>query len=93
VTGEPKDEDISRMKKSIDIDGRKTSEAKIERINKNTLKITVHEGRNRQVRRICDAGGYPVVKLKRIAVGSLELDLKKPGEWRYLTEEEVSRLL
>lgn len=57
------------------------------------LEITIHEGRNRQVRRMCAVAGMQVKKLVRIREGSLHLGKLKPGEWRYLTEDEIIALL
>ena len=56
------------------------------------IAITIHEGRNRQIRRMCEAAGLHANRLKRIREGSLELGDLKPGTWRFLTEEEVRRL-
>ncbi len=57
------------------------------------LLVTIHEGRNRQIRRMCDLAGMPVRRLVRIAEGSLSLGTLPPGQWRYLTEDEVETLL
>ena len=95
VKGIPSSEDIDFMKKPILIDGRYTSGAEVIIPNKdmgNILEIIIHEGRNRQVRKICDAAGYPIIKLKRTAIGKLKLNLKLPGEWRYLTDSEIQQL-
>lgn len=54
------------------------------------LEITIHEGRNRQVRRMCEQVGLKVTRLKRIAEGQLRLDRLEPGTWRLLTEAEVA---
>ena len=56
------------------------------------LEITIHEGRNRQVRKMCEAVGFKVLRLKRISEGALELGELKPGAWRYLTLEELERV-
>ena len=56
------------------------------------LEITIHEGRNRQVRRMCDAAGMHVTRLRRISEGKLKLGDLPVGKWRYLTEEEVQML-
>jgi len=56
------------------------------------LLITIREGRNRQIRKMCALCGLTIKALKRVSVGSLRLDSLKPGKWRYLTEEEVVRL-
>ncbi len=57
------------------------------------LDITIHEGRNRQVRRMCQAAGMEVARLKRIAEGELRLGDLKPGAWRYLNAREIELLL
>ena len=57
------------------------------------LEITIHEGRNRQIRRMCQARGMTVTRLKRIREGTLELGNLGPGAWRYLTAEEVKKIL
>ncbi len=57
------------------------------------LDITIHEGRNRQVRRMCQAAGLDVARLKRIAEGTLKLGDLKPGAWRYLSVREIELLL
>ena len=56
------------------------------------LSITIHEGRNRQIRKMCEQAGLQVTRLKRVAEGGLSLGTLKSGEWRYLREEEVSAL-
>ena len=56
------------------------------------LEITIHEGRNRQVRRMCQTAGMHVTRLKRIQEGKLSLGELPLGKWRYLTEEEVNNL-
>ena len=56
------------------------------------LEMTIHEGRKRQIRKMCAAIGHPVIHLKRTAIGSITLKGLKAGEWRYLTEEEIRYL-
>lgn len=56
------------------------------------IQITIHEGRNRQVRRMCEIAGMHVIRLRRIREGSLELGNLPKGKWRYLTPEEISKL-
>jgi pseudouridine synthase len=56
------------------------------------LRITIREGRNRQVRKMCDAIGHPVTHLARIAIGPIRDARLKPGQWRELTADEVRRL-
>lgn len=96
VDFEPTEEEIIAFENGLVIDGRKTAKAKLTVVKSDKkgvfLKITIHEGRNRQVRKMCDAIGHPVRKLKRTAVGKLSLGSLKKGEYRFLTEEEIKYL-
>jgi pseudouridine synthase len=82
------------------IDGRRSAAARAEltRVIRHAggedalLTVSVKEGRNRQVRRMCDAIGHPVARLKRIGVGPLRDDSLKPGQFRFLTDDELSLL-
>lgn len=69
-----------------------TLPAQVEVIDKNTFRIVLHEGRNRQIRRMCGELNMMVTSLKRTRIGSLELGRMRPGDWRRLTLAEVSRL-
>lgn len=93
VSGIPSEESLERLRKGIMLDGRPTSEAGVELVKADgmtaVLRITIHEGRNRQVRRMCEAVGHPVISLERVAIGGLSLGNLKPGKWRYLTESEI----
>jgi 23S rRNA pseudouridine2605 synthase len=90
------EKDIEAFKRGLIIDDYKISPAKLEVLdfkNGNSLvNITIHEGRNRQVRKMCDSINHKVLKLRRISIGSLKLDDLKAGQWRHLTEEEVKYL-
>lgn len=90
-------ESFERLKRPVVLDGYRIRPPKLRLIEANgdraVLQVTIHEGRNRQVRRMCDAAGMHVWRLKRIAEGSLRLGDLKLGAWRYLTAEEVSSLL
>ena len=84
------------MRNPIDIDGYTVNACSVI-LSKATesggvLKITIAEGRNRQVRKMCRACGVSVITLKRITIGDLELGELKSGEWRYLTDKEVQTL-
>ena len=57
------------------------------------LSIRIHEGRNRQIRKMCDCAGLKLTKLKRVSEGSLSVGDLKPGQWRYLTEDELQDLM
>lgn len=80
----------------IEIDGRRTSPAKVETIRQAgetaLLRITIHEGRNRQIRRLCERANVTVTRLRRVAEGTLTLGDLRPGQWRVLTEEELAKL-
>jgi pseudouridine synthase len=91
VLGEPDERDLARLARGIVIDGRRTSPADVT-LRRGALIITVREGRNRQVRKMCEAIGHPVTSLKRIAIGPIRDATLKSGQWRELTESEVARL-
>ena len=80
----------------IEIDGRTTRPAKVETLRAEDetalLRITIHEGRNRQIRRLCERANVTVTRLRRIAEGPLTLGELKPGQWRRLTPEELWKL-
>jgi len=84
---------IELLRKPIEIDGHTVRAADVESVdrkdNTGTLKITIVEGRNRQIRKMCNACGLTVKSLKRISIGSLELGTLKRGHWRYLSDNEV----
>lgn len=83
------------LTRGIILDGKKTSPCKIEFISKEDkrkVRISIFEGRNRQVKRMFEKFGYKVFKLHRSKYGSLGLGNLKPGEWRYLTQQELSKL-
>ncbi len=95
VDREPDSNDMEKFKNGLIIDGRKTAPAEIEIIKKGrltSLKIKIHEGRNRQVRKMCAAINCNVVRLKRIAEGNIELGKLEKGKYRYLTDEEIMYL-
>lgn len=96
VEGIPNSKKLARFRKGLKIDGRMTAEAYIKVLKKHkdssVLEISIHEGRNRQVRKMCEYIRHPILELQRIAVGELTLNDLKAGEWRYLTEKEVKYL-
>jgi pseudouridine synthase len=96
VLGVPDDHDLGRLTQGIFIDGRRTQPADVrvtdETERQATLRVTVREGRNRQVRKMCDAIGHPVVHLKRVSIGPIQDAKLKPGKWRDLTPQEIRRL-
>ncbi len=96
VKGRVHEEAIKIFNNGILIEEYKTAPAKLEILkyidNDTLVNITIHEGRNRQVRKMCDAIGHKVLKLKRINIGSLELGSLKTGQWRFLNKEEIEYL-
>lgn len=90
------EEQITKLSTGIDIDGRMTAPAEVRVVkreeNRVVIEIILYEGRNRQIRKMCDALGLEVARLKRIAVGSLKLGMLPQGKWRELSEEEVHKL-
>jgi len=81
-----------RLSQPMDIDGYRIRPATVSRIGDHELEITIHEGRNRQVRKMCAAVGLTVLRLARVAEGPLTLGELPRGKWRYLTENEISAL-
>lgn len=94
VTGIPSDKDIYNFCNGLDIDGYITSNAEFKIINsfkdKCKVEIIIHEGKNRQIRKMCDKIQHPVITLRRVAIGNITLDELQKGEWRHLTDEEIS---
>lgn len=87
---------IDKLASGVIIEDYKTAPAKIKIINSSKtsskVQISIHEGKNRQVRKMFDSVGHKVVKLKRISFGQIELGLLKPGQWFYLSNEEINFL-
>lgn len=83
---------LQRLKRPIDLDGYRIRAPKVRCVKPGLLEITIHEGRNHQVRRMCQTAGMHVTRLKRTREGSLLLGDLPLGKWRYLTQEEVKRL-
>jgi len=97
VLGVPDAHDIARLAKGVTIEGRRTDPAHVTLVpgrheGHALLRITIAEGRNRQVRRMFDAIGHPVDYLRRVAIGPLKDARLRPGQWRDLTEAEVAAL-
>ena len=98
VTGNPSNEAIDRLRRGVYMEGdqRKTYPADVRVVRDESLfsdiVVTIHEGRNRQVRRMFDAVGHKVLLLRRIRFGCVELGSLRRGEWRELTQEEIDAL-
>ncbi len=96
VDGRVTTEQMENMTRPIEIDGRMTSSAAVRKAAFNgvetALEVTIHDGRNRQVRRLCEREGLHVRKLTRVAEGSLLLGDLEEGRWRRLSEKELRKL-
>lgn len=90
------EDQLVRLTAGVEIDGRKTLPANVEVLDEEegrvVLRIMIREGRNRQIRKMCEAVGLEVARLRRTAIGPVKLGMLKPGTWRELTSEEVKAL-
>jgi 23S rRNA pseudouridine2605 synthase len=98
VLGVPDAHDLDRLSRGVVVDGERTQPAEVTLAPSRrdatgaTLVITVREGRNRQVRKMCEAIGHPVDSLRRVAIGPIRDPKLKVGAWRDLTGDEIARL-
>lgn len=83
---------LNKLRRGVELDDGITSPAKVGQVQPGVLRIVIHEGRHRQVRRMCDAVGHEVNRLVRTRIGTLIDTSLKPGEWRLLTTQEVRSL-
>lgn len=87
------DDQLVALASGVEIDGRKTAECSVVVLDKVpgrvVLQMTIHEGRNRQIRKMCEAVGLEVARLKRTSIGPLKLGMLKPGEYRELKPDEL----
>ncbi len=97
VEGTPNKLELTNFRKGLMIDGQKTAPASIKIVKnyetESILEIEINEGRNRQIRKMCDAINHPVKKLKRVSIGEIQLGGLQFGEWRYLDEQEMEYIL
>lgn len=95
--GRCSEEALELLCSPLDIDGYVISPAEVRVIHMTDdytlLEIVIHEGRNRQIRKMCEAANLKLTRLKRVAEGSLQLGDLKPGKWRRITESELQELL
>ena len=105
VAGTPDRDAIDQLRRGIPLDGKRTMPAEVKLLSRPALEkrhsdkrtngvllITIREGRNRQVRRMCEAVGHPVRKLRRVRIGPITDRRLRLGEWRELTRQEVEKL-
>ncbi len=91
------DEILNNLRTGIELDGKKTAPAEVTVLTQEegrvVLEFIIHEGRNREIRRMCESQGLEVARLKRTAIGSLKLGMLGQGKYRELSEQEVKKLL
>lgn len=96
IEGEIPEDSLEQLRRGVMIDGKKTNKAKVVLVDFNDnisrIRVTISEGRNRQVRRMFEAVGKEVIFLKRERIGDLKLGGLSRGKWRYLTDEEINYL-
>jgi 23S rRNA pseudouridine2605 synthase len=84
---------LRQLRDGVELDDGITAPAKVSQPTPGVLRLTIHEGRNRQVRRMCEAIGHPVLRLVRVRIGTLRDATLGPGEWRALTAGEIKKLI
>ena len=96
VKGFPTSAEMSKFKKGLKIEDYTTSPAEIRLVtkkkNSSIVEIIIHEGRNRQVKKMCETIGHNVISLQRTALGGLELGSLPLGKWKYMTNKEIERI-
>ena len=86
------DEALKKLARGLPLQGRRTRRAKVKRVSPQRFRITLQEGRNRQIRRMVRKVGGRVIQLNRIRIACIHLGALQPGQWRYLESEEVEKL-
>ena len=95
IAGEPAERDLDRLRRGAYIDNERLAPSTIELLKSGEnpwFEVTLHQGKNQQIRRMFQSIGHPVEKLRRVRIGSLEDEKLRPGAWRFLTQEEVNQL-
>ena len=91
------EEQLLKLETGVELDGKKTAPAIVHVIHKEqgrvVLEMILHEGKNREIRKMCEAVGLEVARLKRTQIGGVKMGMLKQGDWRDLTENEVKKLL
>jgi pseudouridine synthase len=95
VKGQPAAEQLRRLQRGVTIDGHRTAPAEIRLLEESTTnawyEVVLYEGRNQQIRKMFDLVGHSVLRLRRVAIGFLSDGHLRPGEYRLLSREEVTR--
>jgi 23S rRNA pseudouridine2605 synthase len=96
VEGVPSSQSLAALREGVELEDGLTAPAEVRVLGRaagsTVIELTLHEGRKRQVKRMCAAVGHPVIRLHRSRYAGLEPGELEPGEWRELTPEEVERL-
>lgn len=96
VEGDPREADLDKVRHGLFLEGRRTAPARVQVVRRghrhSTLKVEIHEGRKREIRKLFEAVGFPVETLTRVDFAGLTLDGLRTGQWRYLRTAEVRRL-
>jgi 23S rRNA pseudouridine2605 synthase len=93
VKGDPSPSALRRLREGVELDDGMTAPAQVSRVSEGLIRIVIHEGRNRQVRRMCETVGHDVVRLVRTRIGPLTDPTLTPGSSRQLSLLEVRRLM
>ena len=86
-------EQLAVLSAPMELDGYRLQPVKIKRLAPTQLEMTLFEGRNRQIRRMCEAVGFPVIRLKRVEIGGVSLGNLPEGKWRHLRNAEIDLLM
>ena len=92
VEGEPDDDDLGRLQEGVELEKGRTAPAQAEVVGPSRVRLTIHEGKKHQVKRMLETVGHPVHRLHRSSYAGLTLDGLEPGEWRELSADEIERL-
>lgn len=91
------EDQLVKLETGVELDGKKTAPAIVHVVHQEpgrvVLEMILHEGKNREIRRMCDAVGLEVARLRRTQIGGVKMGMLKQGDWRDLTEKEVKNLL
>lgn len=96
VNGQPSGGTLNAWQRGVVLDGKQTAPARVDVLgkqkNSTVLRVVMHEGRKRQIRRVASMLGHPVLELTRVRLGPLQLGTLETGQWRYLTVKEIRKL-
>jgi 23S rRNA pseudouridine2605 synthase len=92
VQGQPGDAVLRRLAEGVELDDGPTAPARVTRLGPSQIEVVLHEGRNRQLRRMLEAVGHPIIRLRRARYAGLGPGRLRPGDWRELTRDEVRAL-